>query len=351
MNLNQTEIIKRVAETYKLAPAIVGAVIEVESSGDALVSVGNQMLPLIRWEGHYFDKYVSAGLQETARALNLAHPVAGRIRNPKLQSGRYALLDQAVKIDKEAAFRSISMGIGQVMGAHAEKLGFDDPMHMFNYNCQGYEQQVDTMMRYIVGFGLIDELQRYDFKAFARGYNGPKFAKGKYDIKLQEAFRRLSGFSAPAAVPGMLSMGSKGSEVRELQQLLVRAGYSIKVDGDFGPSTKETVMAFQTARQIAVDGIAGPETMKLLTEYRQPGEKLAVPDLSKVKDALVKGLGSSAVIVAGKTEVENAAKQIQGLGKGWLFDVLSNGLFSLAAILAALGIIVAGYQWYKANLK
>lgn len=56
-----------------------------------------------------------------------------------------------------------------------------------------------------------------------------------------------------------LRVGSKGLEVRELQQLL-----NIKVDGVFGPITKSAVIAFQSSHQLAPDGVVGPKTRAVL---------------------------------------------------------------------------------------
>lgn len=54
--------------------------------------------------------------------------------------------------------------------------------------------------------------------------------------------------------------GSKGSEVKFLQQALVSRGYSIEVDGIFGPKTKAAVIAYQKAEGLSTDGICGPKT-------------------------------------------------------------------------------------------
>ena len=61
-----------------------------------------------------------------------------------------------------------------------------------------------------------------------------------------------------------LQRGSKGEDVRALQILLAGRGYNGKMhkpDGKFGPNTEGAVKLFQKAVGIAVDGIAGPDTM------------------------------------------------------------------------------------------
>src|SRR5690606_25270261 len=148
---------------------------------------------------------------------------------------------------------SISIGIGQVMISHWKTLGYASPSDMFNKVTQSFPNQLNAMTSYIVKFGLLDELERHDWAGFARGYNGPAYAKHGYHTKLAAAYRKYAGKDAPKSpAAGMLRLGSKGARVRELQQLLVRAGHSITVDGDFGPATKTAVMDFQRDEGIAV---------------------------------------------------------------------------------------------------
>ncbi|MBR4868653.1 MAG: N-acetylmuramoyl-L-alanine amidase [Clostridia bacterium] len=73
-----------------------------------------------------------------------------------------------------------------------------------------------------------------------------------------------------AATP-TLQMGSSGSAVTALQKrlnfmriALNLAFQPLEEDGVFGAKTKEAVRAFQAARKLTVDGIAGPNTHKAL---------------------------------------------------------------------------------------
>ncbi len=69
-----------------------------------------------------------------------------------------------------------------------------------------------------------------------------------------------SGGSTSTAYPGTLKIGSSGSAVKTLQQGLVSKGYSLSVDGVFGPVTQSAVMSFQRSQGITVDGIVGTVT-------------------------------------------------------------------------------------------
>ena len=70
--------------------------------------------------------------------------------------------------------------------------------------------------------------------------------------------------SLPTAAPVMRT-GSKGQEVKDLQTRLSALGYyNGKIDGEFGPETKEAVTAFQKTNGLEADGIVGEETRELL---------------------------------------------------------------------------------------
>ena len=59
-----------------------------------------------------------------------------------------------------------------------------------------------------------------------------------------------------------LGIGSTGADVKELQQFLINAGYSLPAGatGYYGAQTKDAVIAFQKARGIAQVGTVGPLT-------------------------------------------------------------------------------------------
>lgn len=70
--------------------------------------------------------------------------------------------------------------------------------------------------------------------------------------------------AAPAAfvdAPATLKQGSKGDLVKALQ-----AGIGAVPDGDFGPKTKIALQKFQVDHGLVGDGIAGPQTWKLISQ-------------------------------------------------------------------------------------
>lgn len=71
----------------------------------------------------------------------------------------------------------------------------------------------------------------------------------------------------PVTFPSVVKMGSKGSDVKRVQQLLSENGYSSivgNIDGIFGKKTDKAVRMFQKANNLVVDGIVGKNTWNAL---------------------------------------------------------------------------------------
>jgi len=62
-----------------------------------------------------------------------------------------------------------------------------------------------------------------------------------------------------------LQLNASGTKVRQMQERLISLGYlSGKADGKFGAATQAAVVAFQDRNGLWDDGIAGPDTLRLL---------------------------------------------------------------------------------------
>lgn len=71
--------------------------------------------------------------------------------------------------------------------------------------------------------------------------------------------------SASVTQAATLKVGSTGVETKMLQTELQALNYDVgPIDGIYGNKTKAAVLAFQRANNLAVDGIAGPQTQEAL---------------------------------------------------------------------------------------
>ncbi|WP_250258181.1 peptidoglycan-binding protein [Dermabacter sp. Marseille-Q3180] len=107
-----------------------------------------------------------------------------------------------------------------------------------------------------------------------------------------------SATSAPVNNTPKLRRGNRGDAVKNLQNLLNKAGANIKTDGIFGRGTYNAVRNFQASAGVGVDGIVGPRTWNKLnsgnvTIATAPASSTAAP----APKTSVKGDASDTAIV------------------------------------------------------
>lgn len=85
--------------------------------------------------------------------------------------------------------------------------------------------------------------------------------------------------AAAPAPPRTSAAVAPADSTRHVQQMLKGFGYSVVVDGIYGPQTTKAVRHFQKANRLLVDGIAGPITIAILegAEAKAPAVRLNPP--------------------------------------------------------------------------
>ena len=250
------------AERWDCEAGAVLAVIEIESGGRITARVNGRDEPVIRFEGHVFDRLLPASHRARARAAGLAHPKAGRVRNPRSQGARWRLLDRAIAIDRIAALSATSWGLGQVMGFNWRALSYGSVDALVAEARDGARGQIALMARFVDHAGLASALKARDWRRFARRYNGPAYARHGYHTKLAAAHARAQRIDMgeqtheplPAPDSDGLAFGARGSRVRMLQQALNREGAALTVDGVFGLRTDRALRRWQRGRGRTVTG-------------------------------------------------------------------------------------------------
>lgn len=173
------------------------AVLDVEAAGGGFDAQGR---PKMLFEPHKFWKELGPGTKRTrAVALGLAYPTWGEKDYPKES---YTRLNAAIAIDREAALRSASWGLGQIMGSNYEAAGFLSVTAMVDAFCDSEAAQLEGMVSFIKVNRLDDELRTHNWPAFARGYNGPRYAEHNYDRRLAAAYSKWARIRDTPWAPG-----------------------------------------------------------------------------------------------------------------------------------------------------
>lgn len=103
----------------------------------------------------------------------------------------------------------------------------------------------------------------------------------------------------------LLTIGSRGLAVRNLQAVLTLAGFAVAVDGDFGEQTERAVAAYQRKVGLVDDGAAGPKTQAALKGF-DISRYLKRKDLQQAADRL--GVPLASVM---------AVNQVESRGEGF----------------------------------
>lgn len=338
------------AAEFDIPPSNLAAMVEVESNGKVFDTVSGERRPLVLFEPHVFYRRLKGEERDRAVKAGLAYPAQGSKPYPKTQAARWEQIEQAALINADEAYQSASYGVGQVMAYHWKALGYESLQAFLDTMFSGVAGQIDAMLRYCSVNHLLDDLRAGRWLSLARGYNGKKYATS-YAKKLARAATKFGG--SASAKDGMLRLGSKGARVRELQALLGRAGHRVEVDGDFGPTTRDALKAFQLQNGLTADGVYGPKTEAALAEYRQgqkdkPG-KPTILENSEAKE----GLGTAAggvVIEAAQGRIDEATGQLQSIEaiSPWITYGLT-ALSIIGAVLAVAGVAWFAWGWIKSH--
>lgn len=183
---------------YGVELAAIKAVNEVESSGKGFLVDGR---PKILFEGHVFWKELVARSirpESLSNATNgdvlyktwtKIHYLSGAKEYTRLEKAATLTSDPKVR---EAALASASWGSYQIMGFHAVKLGYSSVGEFVEEMKKHERNQLDAFGRYISTFGCLIHLKNKDWTRFAKCYNGPAFAKNRYDEKMLRAYIKYS---------------------------------------------------------------------------------------------------------------------------------------------------------------
>lgn len=196
--------LQRVAAAYDLEVAHLQAIIKVESNGGWFEDVRKEILdldgpggfldgedlPKILFEAHHFSRL-------TGHIYDATHPkISSKYWNRTLYKGgqlEYVRLHTAMELNREAALKSTSWGLFQIMGFNHSVCGYDHVEDFVNDMKQSEFLQLNAAMKFIEAKNLLPVLRKHDWAKFAEVYNGSGYKANKYDTKLADAYKEAKG--------------------------------------------------------------------------------------------------------------------------------------------------------------
>jgi hypothetical protein len=182
------------ASQHALEVPVVRAVYSVEAGGVGFLG----LKPKILFEGHVFWKELQRVGIDPSKHTKGNEDILFPRWNPKSYVGglaEHARLERAATVHRDAALRSASWGLFQILGLHAEALKFPNVEAFVAAMSRSEADQLSAFGNFIEvnlyrGEPLLAWLKARDWAAFAAGYNGPGFATNHYDTKLANAYAK-----------------------------------------------------------------------------------------------------------------------------------------------------------------
>lgn len=254
------------AEQLGCDSAAIWAVNDVESAGSGFLPDNR---PKILFEAHYFHT-LTHGAYDRSHP-NISSPFWDRSLYGAAGGHQYDRLAEAIALDRTAALESASWGRFQIMGANFLMCGYPDVEKFVEAMMAAEAHHLIAFGNFCKSTGIVGYLVAHDWTHFALRYNGPGNVAG-YARKLADAYNEHKAIHpgpTPTTPSTVLKLHDKGPAVRLLQQRLIRIGYPIIPDADFGPQTEQAVKLFQAQNGLVVDGIVGPITAAAIAQQAQ----------------------------------------------------------------------------------
>lgn len=151
--------------------------------------------PVILFERHWFHR-LTDGRHAGARASGL--PASCSLLSSAKRGGygpysaQHKRLAAAAALDREAALKSASWGLFQIMGCNFWQAGHSSLQSFVNAMYRGVDDHLAAFVAYVLADPrLVRAIRRIGSGGevtFARIYNGPAYAENAYDARILRAF-------------------------------------------------------------------------------------------------------------------------------------------------------------------
>ena len=186
------EDIREAADRLKVDMAAVQAVLAVESRGKGFLPDGR---PIILFEGHVFWKQLD-DKKDLRTKHAVEHPdIVYETWTKKFYKGgsaEYERFKIASLIDDQAAKKSTSWGLFQIMGFNHAACGFATVDEFVSKMSLTEGEQLNAFMNFCEHNNLTVHLRKKEWGSFALKYNGKGYKENQYDYKLEKRYNEFA---------------------------------------------------------------------------------------------------------------------------------------------------------------
>ncbi|MCM1137006.1 MAG: N-acetylmuramidase family protein [Duncaniella sp.] len=178
---------EEVADSLGVEVAAIKAVVDIEA-GRAHEGFYAPGKPLINFDLPLFRRFASK------RGVNVStysksHPIVFTSSKGS-QKTAHRRLDAAKSINTNAAYEGTFWGMFQIGGFNWKRCGAESINDFVEKMSRSERDQLDLFANFITNTGLVKHLKNKNWAAFARGYNGPSYARRNYHTRMASAYNR-----------------------------------------------------------------------------------------------------------------------------------------------------------------
>ncbi|MCI9285782.1 MAG: N-acetylmuramidase family protein [Muribaculaceae bacterium] len=176
-----------VAARLGVEVAAIKAVVEIEAgrTHEGFASPGH---PLINFDLTMFRRFAKRRGVNLSKYSKTHSVVFNSHRGNQTRARRR--LDAARTIHPHAAIEGTFWGMFQIGGFNWKKCGCSSIEEFEERMSRSERDQLDMFAEFITNAGLLKHLQNKNWAAFARGYNGPSYARRAYHTRMASAYAK-----------------------------------------------------------------------------------------------------------------------------------------------------------------
>ncbi|MBP3890488.1 MAG: N-acetylmuramidase family protein [Muribaculaceae bacterium] len=185
---------KEVAEMLGVEPAAVKAVVEIEA-GPSHQGFSEPGMPLINFDFSMFTQFCrrnGVNLSKYRKSHPLVFNAPSSRKYGSRQKAQHARLRAARTIDERTAIEGTFWGMFQIGGFNWRKCGASSINDFVERMSRSERDQLELFAQFLKTTKLDKQLKAKNWAAFARGYNGPSYARRGYHTRMARAYAKYS---------------------------------------------------------------------------------------------------------------------------------------------------------------